>query len=251
MQAGKMSEIREDALASTKLPRRTVLAAILILLCIPLTLVLGFVLFDERSYYLISLIIIILAMLPFILVFEGRRPQAREVVMIAVMVAIGVAGRAAFFMVPQFKPVVAIVIIAGISFGAESGFIVGALTGFVSNFLFGQGPWTPWQMFAFGSIGFLAGLLFRSGNIAKKRIPLCAFGGLATFIIYGLVVDTASVLMFTSAITPEVVLTTYIMGIPFNIVHAAATVIFLLLLAIPVTDKLTRIKKKYGLVGTK
>jgi hypothetical protein len=81
-------------------------------------------------------------------------------VIIAVLCGIAVAGRAAFFMLPQFKPVVAIVIIAGASLGAESGFIVGALSGFVSNFIFGQGPWTPWQMFAFGMIGFIAGLLF-------------------------------------------------------------------------------------------
>jgi energy-coupling factor transport system substrate-specific component len=105
-------------------------------------------------------------MLPFALVFEGRGPKARELVVIAVMVAIAVVGRAAFFMLPQFKPVVAIVIIAGAALGPESGFICGALSGFVSNFLFGQGPWTPWQMFAFGMIGFFAGLIF--GRLAAS-----------------------------------------------------------------------------------
>ena len=92
-------------------------------------------------------------MLPFFLVFENRRPQAREVVVIAVMAALAVAGRAAFFMLPQFKPTAAIVIIAGVGLGAEAGFLTGALAGFVSNFFFGQGPWTPWQMFAFGIPG--------------------------------------------------------------------------------------------------
>ena len=86
------------------------------------------------------------------MIFEDRKPQAREVLLIAVMAAIAVVGRMAFFMLPQFKPVTAIVIITGISLGAEAGFLTGAVAGFVSNFFFGQGPWTPWQMFAFGII---------------------------------------------------------------------------------------------------
>src|SRR5690606_9923266 len=118
-----------------------------------LTIAAGIYLLNDRKYYVISLLIITYSMLPFAMVFEKRKPQARELIVIAVLCAIAVAGRAAFFMVPQFKPVVAIVIIAGITLGAESGFLVGVMTGFVSNFFFGQGPWTPWQMFCFGVIG--------------------------------------------------------------------------------------------------
>ena len=143
-----------------RLSKRTILAAILVILCIPVVIVINIFFLHDRSYYITSLIIIALAMIPFALVFEGRKPMARELVVIAVMVAIAVGGRAAFFMLPQFKPVVAIVIIAGAALGAESGFAVGALSGFVSNFIFGQGPWTPWQMFAFGIIGFVSGLVF-------------------------------------------------------------------------------------------
>ena len=68
---------------------------------------------------------------------------------------------------PQFKPVVALVIIAGVCFGGETGFLVGAVTGFVSNFFFGQGPWTPWQMFALGIVGFIGGILFKKGFLRK------------------------------------------------------------------------------------
>jgi energy-coupling factor transport system substrate-specific component len=231
-----------------KLPKRTIAATIIILIFIPAVIAVGIFVFDDRSYYLSSLIIIILAMLPFAMVFEGRKPQARELVVLAVMVAIAVAGRAAFFMLPQFKPVVAIVIICGVSLGAESGFIVGALAGFVSNFFFGQGPWTPWQMFAFGIIGFIAGLLFSEGRLRPKRLVLCAFGGLATFAVYGLLLDTAALAMFTAELTPASVLSTYLAGVPFNLIHAAATVFFLLVLAKPMIEKLARIKKKYGLV---
>lgn len=200
------------------------------------------------SYYAISMVIIVLAMLPFIVVFEGRKPQARELVIIAVLVAIAVVGRAAFFMVPEFKPVAAIVIIAGVGLGAESGFLVGVLAAFISNFFFAQGPWTPWQMFAFGIIGFLAGFLFRKGLLSAKRIPLSIFGGLAIFIIYGLLVDTSNLVSLGSTLTPEVVTMTYLMGMPMNAIHALATIVFLFVLAKPMIDKLTRIKKKYGLI---
>ena len=130
-----------------RLSKRTVVASILIIVVIPLLIAFGILYLKDRSYYLISVLIIACTMIPFFMVFEKRKPQARELVVIAVLCAIAVAGRAAFFWLPQFKPVTAIVIIAGVCFGAESGFLVGAVTGFVSNFFMGQGPWTPWQMF--------------------------------------------------------------------------------------------------------
>lgn len=129
--------------SSRKLSKRSIAAAAMILLAIPLTIYVGIYFFGDRKYYFISLLIILESMLPFALIFESRKPQARELVIIAVLCAIGVAGRVAFFMLPQFKPVVAMVIIAGVAFGGEAGFLVGAVTGFVSNMFFGQGPLTP------------------------------------------------------------------------------------------------------------
>jgi energy-coupling factor transport system substrate-specific component len=231
--------------------------------------------FIYRHYYIVSLIVIVLSMLPFAVSFEGRKPQARELVVIAVLVAIIVAGRAAFFMVPQFKPVVALVIISGAALGPQSGFVVGALSGFVSNFIFGQGPWTPWQMFAFGMTGFVAGLLFRRlaadigegrptasdasdpWNVHRRRRAerlrvalLCLFGFAATFALYGFILDTAAAAIFSPNASRSVLLATYLSGVPFNLVHAVSTVIFLLLLARPLLEKLERVKKKYGLLAT-
>ena len=233
---------------SRKLPKRTAAAAIMILLLIPLTIFIGIHFWGGRKYYFIGLLMIIEAMLPFALVFEKRRPQAREMVILAVLTALAVAGRSAFFMLPQFKPVAALVIIAGVAFGGEAGFLVGALTGFVSNMLFGQGPWTPWQMFAFGIIGFLAGVLFKKGLLLRSRAALCVFGGLATFIIYGGLLDGQSALMFLPEPTRAGVLAVYLQGVPFNLIHALATVVFLAVAARPMLEKLDRIKVKYGLV---
>jgi len=194
------------------------------------------------------MLIIFQTKLPFVLIFEGRKPQAREIIVIAVLCAIAVAGRSAFFMLPQFKPVVALVIIAGVAFGGEAGFLVGAMTGFVSNMFFGQGPWTPWQMFAFGVIGFLAGILFRKGLLRRNPMSLAVFGGLAAFIIYGGIINPASVIMWQPNPTLEMFLLAYLQGIPFDLVHAAATVFFLIIISRPMLEKLDRIKVKYGLV---
>ncbi|SHH74439.1 ECF transporter S component [Sporanaerobacter acetigenes] len=235
-------------LKDNSLSRRTLVSAIIILIAIPLTIFFGVFFLDDRKYYFISLLIIIYTMIPFAMIFEKRKPQARELVLIAVLTAIAVAGRGAFFMLPQFKPVVAIVIITGVSLGPESGFLVGALTGFVSNFFFGQGPWTPWQMFCFGIIGFLAGILFQKGILKKTRLSLCVYGGLSTFFIYGGIIDIGSLLMFTSKFSWKALLATYISGFWFNIVHAIATVFFLYILSQPMLEKLDRIKIKYGLM---
>lgn len=231
-----------------RISKRTLASAALILLLIPVTLMLGVFVLDDRKYYFISLLLILYSMVPFFLVFEHRKPQARELIVISVLTAIAVAGRLAFFMVPQFKPVIAVVIIAGICFGAESGFFVGAMTGFVSNFFFGQGPWTPWQMFCFGIIGFLAGLLFQKGLLPKKRSALCVYGGLATFFIYGGLINISSLLMSTPVITKEAVIAVYGAAVWFDLIHAAATVIFLFFLAKPFMEKLDRIKIKYGMM---
>ncbi len=243
--------MREDR----RISRRTWVAIALILVAIPLVIFFGIYFMGDRSNVFIGLCIVCLAMLPFGMVFEDRKPQARELLIIAVMSGIAVAGRMAFFMLPQFKPVTAIVIIAGISLGAEAGFLTGAVSGFVSNFFFGQGPWTPWQMFSFGIIGFLAGILFHRNKWLKRANPKvkltmeCIYGGIATLCIYGLIMDLSGVITMTAnGITWEALLAKVVSGFAFNMIHAVSTVVFLLFLSRPMEKKLERIKKKYGIL---
>ena len=230
-----------------KLQKRTVVATLLILLLIPLTLFIGAYYFDGRKYYFISLLILLECMLPFFLIFEGRKPQARELVLIAVLVALNVAGRAVFFMLPEFKPVVAMTILAGVAFGGETGFLVGAMTMLVSNMLFSQGQWTPWQMFSMGIIGWLAGVLYRKGVLRRSRISLCIFGVICSTIVYGGIMNPASALMWAHTINWNILKSYYLTGIPVDLVRAIATFIFLWLGAEPMLEKLDRIKTKYGL----
>lgn len=234
-----------------RIGKRTRVAIVLIVCVIPLVIWFGIFFLNNRSELFIALCMIGLSGIPFLMVFEERRPQAREILLIAVMSAIAVAGRMAFFMLPQFKPVTAIVIITGVALGGEAGFLTGAMAGFVSNFFFGQGPWTPWQMFAFGIIGFLAGILFhRKKKISQfwYKVTLCIYGGGATFLIYGLLMDCASVIMASEHISWQAVFASVLTGIPFNAIHAVSTVIFLFLLAVPMGKKLERMKKKYGIL---
>ena len=238
----------QTAKEKRKLSKRTLAAAVLILLLIPVTLFVGETYLGGRKYLVIALLIMLEMMLPFFMVFESRKPQARELVIIAVLCAIGVAGRAAFFMLPEFKPVWAVTIIAGVAFGGETGFLVGAMTMLASNVMFSQGPWTPWQMFAMGIIGFLAGVLFRKGLLRRSRLSLCIFGTMACILIYGGIMNPASALMWAGTLNWGTVLTYYISGFPVDCVHAAATWIFLWFAAEPMLEKLDRIKTKYGLV---
>ena len=232
-----------------RLAKRTLVAAFLILLTIPLTIYIGVYFLGDRKYYFISLMIILQTLLPFCMVFEKRKPEARELVVISALCAIAVAGRTAFFMLPQFKPVVALVIIAGVCFGGETGFLVGVITGFVSNFFFGQGPWTPWQMFAFGIIGFAAGVLFRKGLLRRTKMSLCIFGAVVTLVIYGGIMNPAAIITYQATATYEMIVTSYIVGLPLDLVHSMATAFFLWFIAEPMIDKLERIKVKYGLVA--
>ncbi len=243
------NEILERKHKSKKeLSKRTLLSAVLILLTIPLTILFGIYFLNDRSYYFISIMIIFQTMFPFFLAFESRKPKAREMVLIATLAGIAVAGRGAFFWLPQFKPVIAIVIIVAVTLGAEAGFLTGAMAFFVSNFFFGQGPWTPWQMFCGGIIGFLAGILFKKGMLKKKISILAIFGFFTTWLIYGGLINIGSVFMFSSNFTWKHLLASYASGLPFDLIHASATLIFILLIGKPMIEKIDRIKKKYGLL---
>lgn len=231
------------------LSKRTIAASISILLFIPLTIFAGIFYLDDRHYNLVAFLVLVESMLPFVLVFEGRKPKARELVTIAVLCAIGIAGRSFFFMLPQFKPVLALTIIAGVAFGGETGFLVGAVTMLTSNMLFSQGPWTPWQMFAMGIIGFVAGVLFKKGWLRRTRMSLAIFGVFTAVIVYGGIMNPAAAFMVApSGMTLKTLIAYYITGLPMDLIHGFGTALFLMIAAEPMLEKMDRIKVKYGLV---
>ena len=228
---------------------KRVLGILLIVIGVPLALLLSWKIGD-RQFYLFSVIVMIVAMIPFFLSFESRKPSARELVTLAVMIAIAVVSRVAFVMLPNIKPMIGIIMITGMALGAEAGFLTGALGAFVSNFIFGQGPWTPWQMFAYGLAGFIAGLLAKKKLIGPDKIARTSiFGALLVFCFIGPLLDTCTVFLMSAMYeTDEAVLAIYAAGVPINAIHAVVTGLTLLLLCKPISEKLERIKKKYGLM---
>lgn len=232
----------------TKLPKRTIASAIMILLAIPLTIFVGTTYLDDQKYLFISLLVLLECMLPFFLVFEGRKPQARELIIIAVLCAIAIAGRTLFIALPQVKPVIAIVIIAGIAFGGETGFVVGAVSMLVSNIYFGQGAWTPWQMFAAGIIGFLAGVIFKKNLLRKNTGAVSVFGFIITVIIYGGIMNFSSLILTRTPVNLGTITAFMVQGFPLDLIHALSTLVVLFLLSKPMLEKLDRVKLKYGLL---
>ena len=114
----------------------------------------------------------------------------------------------------------------------------------------GQGPWTPWQMFAYGIGGLLAGLLARKGIMTeKKRIRTAVIGFLIILCIVGPLLDTCSVFTMVTNFTRASVGAIYMSGLPVNIVHGVATALTLLILCKPMMEKLERIRIKYGMMG--
>ena len=129
------------------------------MIVVPAVIASGILLFGEKRYAFVSFAVAVLAVIAFFMAFEKKKSvDTKKTVILSVMITLSVLGRFVFAFIPFFKPVTAIVVILAIYFGPEMGFLCGSMSALLSNFYFGQGPWTPFQMFAWGMIGFLAGL---------------------------------------------------------------------------------------------
>ena len=222
------------------------ISLLIFLLVVPATLILGSRM-DGRWYYLTSTLMIAELLIPFFLAFEGRKPQARELVVIAVMCALAVVARVAI-PIPSFKAIFAIIMIAGIAFGPESGFLVGAVSALASNFFYTQGPYTPWQMMAYGVGGMLAGYLFFKDRLKRKPLVMGIFGFLCVLLVVGPLLDTCTVFLAPITLNWKNISALYISGFPVNVSQGLSTFAVLFLLGRPLLDKLDRIKIKYGMM---
>ena len=161
-------------------------------------------------------------------------------VIVAVMIALSVVGR----MFPIIKPVTAFAVISGMFLGSEAGFLVGSFSALISNFYFGQGPWTPFQMLAWGLIGFFAGVL--ASPLKRSRLFLYFYGILAA-VAFSLLMDVWSAVWLAGEFVPSLYFAKLLTSLPHTALYAASNVIFLILFAKPFSEKLGRIKIKYGI----
>lgn len=195
-----------------------------------------------RLYYIISILIAVGAMVLVLARLDKRKTNVRRIVLIAVMTALSIVSRFIFAAVPAFKPMAAIIILTGMYLGCEAGFMCGALTAFLSNFYFGQGPWTPFQMVAFGLVGVTAGLL--ASSLKKRRIVLVIYGIVAG-IFYSFFMDIWTMLWAYSGLNLAGYIAAIATAVPYTVLYAASNVVFLLLFERPFGRRLGRIIHKY------
>ena len=204
--------------------------------------------FSEKvNYYVVSAAVLILSMLPFFISFEVRKIDSREITLISSLIALAVVSRAAFYLIPQVKPIAAVVIVSAVCLGAERGYIIGAFSMFVSNFILSQGIWTPFQMAALGLVGFFAGLMFSKAK--HNRYLLALYGFISATFIYGLIVDMSTVLVsLGDNINIAGILSVYAAGMPFNLAFGISTAVFLFFFGEGFIRKIERVNTKYNIL---
>ena len=225
--------------------KTTIFTLLAILLFIPLTLYMGSQM-TGRAYYLTGTLIIIEILIPFIFSFESRKPQSREIVIIAVLCGLATASRV-IVPIPHFKPIFAVIMLSGIALGPQTGFLVGAISAFASNFFVAQGPWTPWQMLAYGIAGLLAGFIVHTCKLPKKPFVLAVFGFVSVVAVVGVILDLCTVFTSLTTFRWSAVLLILGQGFPNNLMNGACTALTLLLFTNPLLTILDRVKIKYGL----
>jgi len=217
----------------------------LVFLGIPFVLAIGIFAFRDRQYDIISLILAVLSCLPFYFSFEKRQAKTAELVIIATLITIAVVGRLAFAALPGMSPVTAIAALVGIYFGSPAGFLTGSLSAVISNVLFGQGPWTPFQMFAWGITGYMGGVLNRYGLLSQKW--QLAVYGLFSGMLFSFIMDIWTVLSIGEPFSWPRYMAALGTAAPFTLIYGVSNAAFLVLLKDPIGKRLARIKKKYDI----
>ncbi|GAB3794385.1 ECF transporter S component [Virgibacillus kimchii] len=202
-------------------------------------------LLSARHYMIFSLLMMLATFLPFMIRFAQQKLSSRELVMLAILGAIAAVSRVPFASLPSVQPTTFVVIITGIALGPQSGFVVGVLAAIVSNLFLGQGPWTPWQMYCWGMIGLIAGLL-KNRWLMKNRLGRCTYGFIAG-ILFGWVMNLWFVVAVIQEFDWNAILLYYSASLWFDVAHALSNVFFLFFFSYAWIKILERFKQKYGL----
>lgn len=197
-------------------------------------------------FFILSLLFIVISMFPVFYYFEKRNVKAEEMILIAVLSALGAVSRIPFTALPGVQPTSFIIMMTGVTFGGEIGFLVGSLSALASNLILGQGPWTPWQMFAWSMMG-LSSSLWHIHSFSKPPLIFKLFG-LAWGFLFGWIMNIWAVFSFFGDITPSLLGTSIISSFYFDLSHGIANVFFISLFTSSWLSILGRVKIKYGLL---
>lgn len=181
--------------------------------------------------------------------FEKSMLGTKEIAVIATLSAFTALSRIAFAPIPNVKPVTFLVALSGFVFGPYEGFLIGSTSAFLSNIFFGQGPWTPWQMFSWGLVGIISGIWGRKGKrVSSLKFSIICF-------IYGFMFDWIMnfwyVLGFVKPITIQSVIMAYLSGLTFDILHGGGSFIFSIIFYDSFIDVLLRYKRRLDITYIK
>lgn len=156
--------------------------------------------------------------------FEKSHSGTKEIAIIATLSAFAAVSRIIFAVVPNVKPVTFLVAISGFVFGPYEGFLVGSTAAFLSNIFFGQGPWTPWQMFSWGLVGIISGILGKNDRkiSAFKFSVICFLFGF----MFDWIMNLQYILAFVKPIKLGTIIGTYASGLIFDILHGTSSFVF-------------------------
>jgi len=219
---------------------RNVLRWLIPVLGIPALTFIGSWILKGKYYLPVAMLGALLSFLLFVAGFEKKRTGTRRIVIVSVMTALCFIGR----FLPFLKPMTAITIITAIYLGRESGFLTGALSALLSNFYFGQGPWTIFQMMTWGLLGWLAGIL---AEPLKRHRSLLLVYGVTAGILYSFCMDIWTVLWYAGEFDSTLYASALVTAIPYTLSYILSNLIFLTLLEKPIGEKLERIRIKYGI----
>ena len=196
------------------------------------------------SWQLASFSVLALALAGGFAWYERSHPSARVLALVATMAALAALGRIAFAPLPNVKPTTDIVLISGAALGGAPGFAVGALAALTSNLFFGQGPWTPWQMAAWGGVGIAGALLHRVTRGRIGRVTLAAACGIAG-LAYGAVLNFSTWATYTGDHSLGAYIAIAGTALPFDIAHAAGNVAFALAFGPALLRALERFRRRF------
>lgn len=223
--------------------RSILISSSFMILCL---LLISVLIFDDKPFLILCTAVMILTTIPLFARFELKQIQSKEIVLLAVLAAIAALSRVPFAPLPSVQPTTFVIIMGALALGPEAGFIIGAVAAIVSNIFLGQGPWTPWQMYAWGMIGLTAGLL-RHTPFMKNIYGLISFGFIVGF-SFGWFMNLWFILGFLDDLKWETFVSAYIASFYFDLAHALSNVFFLAIFSVSWLRILSRFKRKYGIL---
>jgi len=197
------------------------------------------------SWELASFALLFCALAAGFLWYERSHPSSKVLALVATLAALAALGRVAFAPLPNVKPTTDIVLLSGYALGGAPGFAVGAAGALASNFFFGQGPWTPWQMAAWGLCGVIGAALAAVAGRRLGRVPLAIACGAAGF-LYGAILDFSTWVTFSGSHTLGQFVVYSGTSLPFNVAHAVGNVLFCLAFGPAFVRALLRFRERFA-----